>query len=170
MRAIVIDSLGSFVELTDDQRRRMDELMGRLTSRMLAAENAATLASEYHAALKEILTPEQFTELEKWSAAEGEWARADAIELVIDELAAALDLRHSEGEQLREALDAAYPATGTYAPFLMANPSDPLLDDPKLAQAVRSDLPAAYHPTFDAYLKNLATQRAFMEKAMKERK
>jgi hypothetical protein len=170
MRAIVIDSLGSFVELTDDQRHRMDELMGRLTNRMLSSENAATLALEYHDALKEILTAEQFAEIEKWSAAEGDWARTDAIEMVIDELAAALDLRHSEGERLREALDASYPATGTYAPFLMANPSDPLLDNPRLAQAVRGEISAAYHTKFDAYLKNLAAQRTFMEKAMKERK
>ena len=167
MRTVVIESMNDAVTLTEEQRHRMDEIVSHLTERMCAGEPTSKLAQEYRAAMKDLLTAEQLAAFEKSAQEEAEWARSDAIDLLAEELAAELDLRHSEQERLREVLDEVYPTPEACAPFLMANPSDPLQDDPKLAAAVRRALDESYLDKFDAYLKELAQQRAEIEKAFK---
>ncbi len=170
MRAVVVETMTYAVTLSDEQRRRLDEAVSRLTDRMCEGEPAGRLAGDYRLAMKEILSAEQFVEFETLSQEEAIWARMDAIDLLAGELAAELDLRHSEQEHLRATLDEVYPTPEACAPFLMANPSDPLQDDPKLAAAVRRALAASYHGKFDQYLKELVQQRAEIEKALKEKK
>jgi hypothetical protein len=154
-------------ELTPDQKRRINEAMDRFTGAVFTGGNAKSLSRELLDAMRDILPPAQFTAFTEGAREEAAWAREDAISMLIDELVASLDLRHSEGERLRELLEESYPQPDLFAPFLMASPSDPLLDDARLARSVRDALDASCRPAFDTLLKELARQRTEIEKALR---
>jgi hypothetical protein len=165
-KGIVIEQTTDFVELSDDQRVRFEELITKTLERLMQGEDRAKLVAEYRRTLRSLLTPEQFSSMEAQAAEEAEWFRSDSIEMVIDELAAALDLRHSEGEALRGPLEKRYPAPDPLASFTMGMPSDPLLDDAVLAAAVREALKPEYRAKYDDHLKESARQREEMKKMM----
>ncbi len=169
-KGIVIEQTTDFVELSDDQRVRFEELITKTLERLMQGEDRAKLVAEYRQTLRSLLTPDQFSAMEAQAAAEAEWFRSDSIEMVIDELAAALDLRHSEGEALRGTLEKHYPEPDPLASFTMGMPSDPLLDDAVLASAVREALKPAYRAKYDDHLKELARQREEMKKMMGQEK
>ena len=154
-------------ELTADQKRRINEFMDRFTAAVVAGGRAATLSKELQDSMRGVLSFEQFAAFTEGAREEASWARADAISMLVDELVESLDLRHSEGGRLRNVLEEFYPQPDLFAPFLMAGPSDPLLDDPRLARAVRDALDPSCHATFDKRLRELARERAEIEKALR---
>lgn len=121
-------------------------------------------SSEVREKLGAFLNPEQQIAFEEYSRQGVEWQRRKGISLLVDDLSEELDLRFSEAEKVRLALETNYPLAEH--PVLRADrcPPDPLVENPVLSGAVRNSLDARYRLKFDTYLGQVRTAR---ERALK---
>ncbi len=141
-----------------DLRRTIQGFYVRLWSR----ENVDEASRGFREKMKSLLTEDQHLAFEEFSRQGMEWQWKTHIALLMDDLCGELDLRFSEAERVRRALESNYPKADPLV-FRVDAP-DPLVDDPAVSGAVRNSLDATYQRKFDSYLGHV---RASRERALR---
>jgi hypothetical protein len=116
-------------------------------------------ASGLREKVRAFLNPEQLLAFEEFSRQGLEWQRRTDITLLMEDLSEELDLRFSEAEKVRAALESNYPRADLPVPRADRCPPDPLVDNLSLSGAVRNSLDARYRGKFDTYLGQVQTAR-----------
>ena len=119
----------------------------------------------FRASLRAALNADQFHALTELLRREMESGWEAEVDIVTDDLSAALNLRYSEEERVRQAVKTRYPKSELPALSLAQWPPDRLADVPELAAAVRGALGNGYHPAFDAYLETVKDGHRRAERA-----
>ena len=114
--------------------------------------------------VRTFLNPDQILAFEQFSREGLEWQRRTDISILMEDLSEEFDLRFSEAEKVRAALESNYPLAELLLPRVDRCPPDPLVDNPSLSGAVRNSLDARYRGKFDTYLGQVKTAR---ERALK---
>jgi hypothetical protein len=157
-------TLGEPAPLTDGQRADIRTAVDVLYARIWTERNPVRLAEQFREALQGALAPEQFEALQARLSRDMESEWEEEIDIVSDDLAQALNLRHSEEERVRTALRSRYPRTELPLLSLAQWPPDQLAGDGGLAQAVREALPAEQRAAFDRYLEDLREDHRRVER------
>ena len=136
-------------------RRAVQEFYAVLWTRVDVAE----ASRGFRRKVKSLLDGDQFAAFEEFSRQGMEWQWKTDIALLMDDLSGELDLRFSEAERVRRALESNYPHVDL--PILCVDhcPPDPLVDNPTLSGAVRNSLDASYRRKFDTYLGSVKLAR-----------
>ncbi len=150
--------------LSDAQRTEIRQAVDTLYARVWIEEDAGKLAGEFRGAMQTTLNADQFEAFEAQALREKDSDWAEEIDIVIDDLAEALNLRFSEEEKVREVLKARFPKTDLPMLTLAQWPPDRLAGDVGLASIVRGALEAGYHRAYDAYLQALRDGHRRVEK------
>ncbi len=150
--------------LSDAQRAEIRQAVDTLYSRVWEEEDVEKLAGQFRGALQTALNADQFEAFQAQVLREKESEWAAEIDIVIDDLAEALNLRFSEEERVRDVLKARYPKTDLPMLTLAQWPPDRLAGDLGLASIVRGTLEAGYHAGYDAYLQSLRDGHRRVEK------
>lgn len=145
--------------LTLDQQKAIRDLLVRFHSRMKNEKDRRKPVEEYKEAVREILSKEQYGAFEDYLRQETDIAWNRDVELLLEDLAEALNLRFSEVEPLRKTLVANYPKTELLMIPVWECPPDLLCADSMLAHNIRKSLKPDYHAAFDHYLERARRAR-----------
>ncbi len=151
--------------LTEAQRAELRQAVDTMYASVWAQDDASKPAGAFQTALKAALNPEQYEAYQARARLDRESGWEAEIDLVTDDLAEALNLRHSEEDGIRNALRARYPKSDLPRLPLAQWPPDRLADDAELAAAIRASLAAAYHPAFEKYVEELRGDHRRAEQA-----
>jgi hypothetical protein len=153
-----IAELASRMDLTDEQ---VDRLRRGLTA---LYRSPADYETKYGTLLRETLTPAQMKEVERMEAEQEEEMREMEIDMLVEEIAEAVDLPPSMQERMRMRIDERLPRRKV-AIVAVEFGAGALLDDAKLSAAVRELLSPEKAKAYDAWL---AQTRKLMEEWRKE--
>jgi hypothetical protein len=150
--------------LDDDQRSGLRAAVADLFKRAWV-EDDRQAGPEFRAALRRVLSANQYVAFEAFLDRDRTEGRAEEIERVTDAVAQTLNLRQSEEDRVKQALVAAYPRADLPLIPLAQWPPDELVGDGTLAGNVRAALPSDYHRAFDGYLERLRAGRGAAARA-----
>lgn len=138
--------------LTEDQELQLRRVIQEFYARSGEKGEPATTSREFRDRVRGLLDESQYLAFEEYSRQGLEWQWKTDIAVLMDDLSGRLDLRFSEAERVRRALETNYPRADF--PMLRADrcPPDPLVDSAVLSGAVRSSLDTTYQRKFDTYL------------------
>jgi hypothetical protein len=156
--------LGERSPLSDEQELELRRLIHSFNARIWNREQPADASREFREKVRALLDLEQYLAFEEFSRQGMEWQWKTDLALLMDDLCGELDLRFSEAERVRRALESNYPHAEF--PVLRVDhcPPDALVDSAALSGAVRNSLDSAYQRKFDSYLGHV---RAARERAQK---
>lgn len=150
--------------LSDDQETELRRAVGEFYTVLYLRENLGDASRGLREKVRTFLNSDQILAFEQFSREGLEWQRRTDISILMEDLAEEFDLRFSEAEKVRAALETNYPRAELPLPRVDRCPSDPLVDNPTLSGAVRNSLDARYRGKFDTYLGQVQTAR---ERALK---
>ncbi len=153
-----IAELASRMELTDEQVERLRRGLTALY------RSPADYESKYGTLLRDTLTPAQMKEVERMEAEQAEEMRAMEIDMLVEELAEAVDLPPSMQEKMRARIDERLPRRKV-AIVAVEFGAGALLEDAKLSAAVRELLTPEKAKAYDAWLEQT---KKLMEEWRKE--
>ncbi len=145
--------------LAPDQLQDLRRAVREFYSRLGVQENVSDASRSLRERVQMVLNEEQVLAFEEYSRQGLEWQRRTDIDLLMGDLSGELDLRFSEAERVRRALESNYPRADLPILRLDLCPPDPLVDNPVLSGAVRNSLDAAYVRKYDIYLGNARQAR-----------
>jgi len=145
--------------LSGDQEQALRRTVREFYTVLWHRENLGEASRGLHEKVRGFLNPEQVLAFEEFSRQGLEWQRRTDISILMDDLSEELDLRFSEAEKVRAALESNYPRPDLPLPRVDRCPPDPLVDNPTLSGAVRNSLDARYRGKFDTYLGHVKTAR-----------
>jgi len=150
--------------LSGDQELHLRRTIQDFYARSGAKADPDEASREFRDRVRALLDEPQYLAFEEFSRQGMEWQWKTDIAMLMDDLCGRLDLRYSEAERLRRALETNYPRGES--PVLRADfgAPDPLLESPALSGAVRNSLDSTYQRKFDSYL---GTAKAARERARK---
>jgi hypothetical protein len=151
--------------LNDAQRSELRSAVDAIYDRVWTEEDGGKLAREFRETLRTALNEAQYRALEDRLARDREVEWEQELEIVLDELSEALNLRFSEAEEVRRTLREHFPKTDLPLLSMAQWPPDRLAGDRKLSGAVRKVLPAGYHAEFGRYVDALQSGRKRFEQA-----
>lgn len=154
--------------LSDAQRAELRRAVDAIFARVWDEGDVDRLAREFRETLRGALDEAQYRALEEQLASDRDREWELEVEIVLDELSEALNLRFSEAAELRRALREHLPKTDLPLLALAQWPADRLAGDRKLSGALRTALPSGYHAEFGRYVDRLNTaRRRFAQAARK---
>lgn len=143
-----------------DLRRAIQSFNARLWNR----EDPAAVSLEFRERVRALLDADQLLAFEEFSRQGMEWQWKTDLALLMDDLCVELDLRFSEAERVRRALESNYPHLEFPGLRVDRCPPDALVDNAALSGAVRNSLDTTYQRKYDSYLGHV---RAARERAQK---
>jgi hypothetical protein len=151
--------LGERSALSEEQQQELRHSVQEFYAALWMRDDVREASRGFRDKVKVLLNDEQFNAFEEFSRQGMEWQWKTDIALLTDDLSGELDLRFSETEKVRRALESNYPHPDL--PLLRADhcPPDPLVDNSTLSGAVRNSLDASYRRKFDAYLGSVRAAR-----------
>jgi len=165
---LVLEGMEHYVSesspLSGDQEQELRNAVRKFYTVLWLRENLGDASRGLREQVRSFLNPEQILAFEEFSRQGVEWQRRTDISILMEDLAEELDLRFSEAEKLRVALESNYPRAELALPPIDRCAPDPLVDNPSLSGAVRNSLDAIYRGKFDNYLGQVKTAR---ERALK---
>lgn len=156
--------LGEGSPLSAEQEQELRRTVQGFYGVLWTGENLAAASREFRGRVRGLLNDDQFTAFEEFSRQGMEWQWKTDIAILMDDLSGELDLRFSEAEKLRLALETNYPRADVPVARTDRCPSDPLIDNPGLSGVVRNSLDPSYRRKFDTYLGQVQVAR---ERALK---
>lgn len=171
---LYIDEMEHFLSersaLSPDQEESLRRMIHGFYVRISSQDKLVEASRGFRDQVRSLLNEEQYLAFEEFSRQGMEWQWKTAIALLVDDLCLELDLRFSEGERVRRALESKYPRVNL--PVLCSDhcPPDPLVVDPILSGAVRNSLDAAYHRKFETYLGHVTVARDRALKITRQRR
>jgi hypothetical protein len=153
--------------LSEVQRSRVRQAVETMYLHAWTDEEPDKVIGEFRDSLRTSLNPEQFAALGALLARHRDSDWDAEIDIITEDVAAALNLRYSEEERVREALRSRYPKSELPTLSLAQWPPDRLAGDPALSAAVRGSLGNGYHAEFDKYVETLRGGRRLAERAAK---
>jgi hypothetical protein len=171
---LYIDGMQQFLSerspLSSDHEESLRRMIHAFYAQISSQEKLVQASRGFRDQVKSLLNEEQYLAFEEFSRQGMEWQWKTAIALLVDDLSLELDLRFSEGERVRRALESKYPRVDL--PVLCSDhcPPDPLVVDPILSGAVRNSLDAAYHRKFESYLGHVTVARDRALKITRQRR
>jgi hypothetical protein len=156
--------LGERSPLSESQELELRRTIQSFNARLWNRDEAAVASREFREKVRSLLDDEQHAAFEEFSRQGLEWQWQTDLALLMDDLCGELDLRFSEAERVRRALESNYPHAEY--PILRVDycPPDALVDSASLSGAVRNSLDTTYQRKFDSYLGHV---RAARERAQK---
>jgi hypothetical protein len=138
--------------LTEDQELQLRRIIQDFYARSGEKADPDAASRDFRGRVRSLLDEPQYLAFEEFSRQGMEWQWKTDIAMLMDDLCGRLDLRFSEAERLRRALETNYPHAAS--PVLRADrcATDPLVENPALSGAVRSSLDSTYQRKFDSYL------------------
>jgi hypothetical protein len=138
--------------LTEDQELQLRRIIQDFYARSGERADPDAASRDFRGRVRSLLDEPQYLAFEEFSRQGMEWQWKTDIAMLMDDLCGRLDLRFSEAERLRRALETNYPHAAS--PVLRADrcPTDPLVENSALSGAVRSSLDSTYQRKFDSYL------------------
>jgi hypothetical protein len=151
--------VGERSPLTGEQEIELRRTVQEFYAAFWVRDDLREASRAFRQKVRGILNPEQHVAFEEFSRQGMEWQWKTDIALLMDDLSGELDLRFSEAERVRRALESNYPHLDL--PLLRVDhcPPDPLVDNPSLSGAVRNSLDASYRRKFDSYLGSVKVAR-----------
>lgn len=150
--------------LSGDQEQELRRAVREFYTVLWLRENLGDASRGLREKVRTFLNPDQILAFEQFSREGLEWQRRTDISILMEDLAEEFDLRFSEAEKVRAALEINYPRAELLLPRVDRCPPDPLVDNPALSGAVRNSLDARYRGKYDTYLGQVKTAR---ERALK---
>jgi hypothetical protein len=156
--------LGERSPLSEEQELELRRTIQSFNARLWNRDEASAASREFREKVRALLDDEQHAAFEEFSRQGLEWQWKSDLALLMDDLCGELDLRFSEAERVRRALESNYPHEEY--PVLRVDhcPPDALVDSASLSGAVRNSLDTTYQRKFDTYLGHV---RAARERAQK---
>jgi hypothetical protein len=151
--------LGERSALSPEQETELGRMVQGFYAALWTRQDVGEASRGFREKVRSLLNDEQFRAFEEFSRQGMEWQWKTDIALLMDDLSGELDLRFSEAERVRHALESNYPRAEL--PILRMDhcPPDPLVDNPTLSGAVRNSLDASYRRQFDTYLGSVKVAR-----------
>jgi hypothetical protein len=150
--------------LSGEQEQELRRTVREFYTVLWHRENLGDASRGLREKVRTFLNPEQILAFEEFSRQGLEWQRRSDITILMEDLSEEFDLRFSEAEKVRAALESNYPRAELPLPRVDRCPPDPLVDNPTLSGAVRNSLDASYRRKYDTYLGQVKTAR---ERALK---
>lgn len=154
--------------LSDAQRTELRVAVDAVFARVWEEDDVDRLAREFRETLRGALDEAQYRALEERLASDRDRDWELEVEIVLDELSEALNLRFSEAAEVRRALREHLPKAELPLLALAQWPPDRLAGDRKLSGAVRTALPSGYHAEFGRYMDGLRSARRRFEQAARK--
>jgi len=153
--------------LSEDQELQLRRTIQDFYARSGEKAERQTASREFRDRVRGLLDDSQYLAFEEFSRQGLEWQWKTDISMLMDDLCGRLDLRFTEAERVRRALETNYPR-GEF-PILRADrcPPDPLVDSAALSGAVRSSLDTTYQRKFDTYLGYVKASRERAQKIVR---
>ncbi len=153
--------------LTEDQELQLRRIIQDFYARSGAKADPDAVSRDFRDRVRGLLGEPQYLAFEEFSRQGMEWQWKTDIAMLMDDLCGRLDLRFSEAERLRRALETNYPRAES--PLLRADrcPTDPLVESAALSGAVRSSLDSTYQRKFDTYLGHAKAARERAQKIIR---
>lgn len=151
--------LGERSSLSPEQQEELRRTVEAFYAVLWSRDHLADATRGFREKVKALLNDEQYQAFEEFSRQGMEWQWRTDIALLMDDLSGELDLRFSEAERVRRALESNYPRAEIPVVRVDHCPPDPLVDNAVLSGAVRSSLDATYQRKFDSYLGHVKTAR-----------
>jgi len=165
---LVLEGMEHYVSesspLSGNQEQELRNAVREFYTVLWLRENLGDASRGLREKVRSFLNPEQILAFEEFSRQGVEWQRRTDISILMEDLAEELDLRFSEAEKLRAAIESNYPRAELALPRIDRCAPDPLVDNPSLSGALRNSLDAIYRGKFDNYLGQVKTAR---ERAIK---
>jgi hypothetical protein len=160
--------LGERSPLSEAQEMELRRTIQSFNARLRDRGDAADASREFREKARALLDDDQYGAFEEFSRQGSEWQWKTDLALLMDDLAGELDLRFSEAERVRRALESNYPHADY--PVLCVNhcPPDALVDSASLSGAVRNSLDSAYQRKFDTYLGHVRAARERAQKILRK--
>jgi hypothetical protein len=156
--------------LSADQEQELRRTVQGFYAVLWSREDLAEASRGFREKVQALLNDDQFRAFEEFSRQGMEWQWRTAVALLMDNLSGELDLRFSESERVRRALESNYPRADLPVLCMDRCPSDPLVDNAALTGAVRNSLDATYQRKFDSYLGHVKAARERALKIVRQRK
>lgn len=156
--------------LSDAQQQELRATVQGFYTVLWTRADLADAVLSFRAKVKSLLNEEQFGAFEEFSRQGREWQWRTGIALLMEDLSGELDLRFSEAEKVRRALESNYPRADLPVLQFDRCPTDPLVENPTLTRAVRNSLDASYQRKFDSYLGNAKVARDRALKIVSQRR
>lgn len=145
--------LGERAPLSPEQELELRRTMHAFHARLWSLHgDAAAATGEFREKVRQLLEAEQYVAFEEFSQQGSEWQWKTDLVLLMDDLCGELDLRFSEAEKVRRALESNYPHPDLPVLRVDRSATDALVDNADLSGAVRNSLDSAYQRKFDTYL------------------
>ena len=151
--------VGERSALSSEQETELRRMVQGFYAVLWTRQDLGEASRGFREKVKSLLNDEQFGAFEEFSRQGMEWQWKTDIALLMDDLSGELDLRFSEAERVRRALESNYPHADLPILRLDHCPPDPLVDNPTLSGAVRNSLDASYRRKFDTYLGSVQVAR-----------
>ncbi len=162
--------LGERSPLSDGQEQELRRTIQGFNARVWNRESPAAASGEFRDKVRSLLDPEQFLAFEEFSRQGMEWQWKTDLALLMDDLCGELDLRFSEAERVRRALESNYPREESPVLRLDRCPPDALVDSAALSGAVRNSLDSSYQRKFDSYLGHVRAARERAQKIIRKQR
>jgi hypothetical protein len=156
--------------LSPDQEQELRRTVQGFYAVLWSREDLAEASRGFRDKVQALLNGEQFRAFEEFSRQGMEWQWRTAVALLMDNLSGELDLRFSESERVRRALESNYPRADFPVLCVDRCPPDPLVDNAALTGAVRNSLDATYQRKFDSYLGHVKAARERALKIVRQRR
>ena len=162
--------LSELSPLSAEQEQELRRTVQGFYAALWSREDLTATSRGFRDKVKSFLNDEQYVAFEEFSRQGMEWQWRTDIALLMDDLSGELDLRFSEAERVRRALESNYPRADL--PILRVDhcPPDSLVDNPVLSGAVRNSLDASYVRKFDSYLGHVRIARERALKIVRQRR
>jgi hypothetical protein len=156
--------------LSADQEQELRRTVQGFYSVLWGREDLAGASRGFRDKVQALLNDEQFRAFEEFSRQGMEWQWRTAVALLMENLSGELDLRFSEAERVRRALESNYPRADFPVLCVDRCPPDPLVDNAALTGALRNSLDATYQRKFDSYLGHVKAARERALKIVRQRR
>jgi len=162
--------LGERSPLSDGQEQDLRRTIQSFNARLWVREEPAGASRDFRDKVRALLDADQYLAFEEFSRQGMEWQWKTDLALLMDDLCGELDLRFSEAERVRRALESHYPREEF--PVLRADhcPPDALVDSAALSGAVRNSLDLTYQRKFDSYLGHVRAARERAQKIIRKQR
>jgi hypothetical protein len=160
--------LGERSPLSEGQELELRRTIQSFNARVRNREESTDASKEFREKARALLDEDQYRAFEEFSRQGMEWQWKTDLALLMDDLCGELDLRFSEAERVRRALESHYPH-GEF-PVLCADhcAPDALVDNAVLSGAVRNSLDSTYQRKFDTYLGHVTAARERARKIIRK--